>query len=284
MVVALGISMPAYSQVYLYTGGNPMAKMMLDFMEVMGFIHRLPDRYATNALRGKGYNGWSGFPTSSLWGMSPYSGMSTLAAPLAMSSMMSQPGMGGWPMPGNMTGAMMPLNSLNYPTFSQPSTAGRNSTLQPENGKIQISVEELQSLLANNRKRPADSTAFAKSPSLSSTLQGNRTGKTDEVGNRGTGSVLNDSTSGRSLPAKPDELAGLWMGSGRDILTITADRFVWTDPKGRVTQGSFRIQGDMMLVQADEASAPAEYKISYSGDEMVATNKAGYRYKFTRAK
>jgi hypothetical protein len=269
IILTAGVATPAHSQVYLYTGNNPMAKMMLDFMEVMGFIHRLPDRYAAGLGRSSG-TGWNTFPTSSLWGMNPYTGMSSLAAPMAMSSMMAQPGMGGWPMPGTMGNLSNPANLMNYSGFNASKPALPAAAL-PENGKIQLSFQELQQLLGERNRNSATTAPVASvfKPGISSLPPAISSG---------------ESAAKSPITKKHDELTGLWMGSGRDILTITANRFVWTDPGGRTTKGSFKIQGDTMLVQADTADTPATYQISYSGDRMVATNKAGYRYEFTRAK
>ena len=259
----------AQARVYVYTGNNPMAKMMLDFMEVMGFIRRLPDRYAADLISRN--RGWSGFPTSNLWGVSPYTGVASLAAPMAMSSMLSQPGMGGWPGVGSM--ATMPWSTGSPGTFPYSGLSGVTQLLaslpQPDNGKIQMSVEELQRLLGERRQQVA---AVDEKPMQRET-------------GAGFGKAVND----RGLKESPlsrlgrDELTGLWMGKNRDILTITGNRFIWTDPKGRITKGTFRLEGDTMLVQAEGTKAPAVYKVRYRNDQMVATNKAGFSYEFTRS-
>ena len=267
LLIAMTVAMPAQARVYVYTGNNAMAKMMLDFLEAMGFIHRLPDRYAASLLSRYRYPGLSGFPTTSLWGLSPYGGMSSLAAPLAMGSMLSQPGFGGWPGMAGMgaqpwNGALGGLNGLyngvnnGIGSLTPPTSplSGGNG-----NGQIQMSVDELQRLLDSRR----------------------------ESGDSGGGSITTNRptiTSSADATTTFDRLTGLWMGKNRDILTITGNRFIWTDPSGRITKGSFRLEGDRMLVQVDGATAPAVYRIRQSGDRMVATNQAGFSYEFTRSK
>lgn len=250
----------AQPRVYLYTGNNAMAKMMLDFMEVMGFIHRLPDRYAARYL--SRYRGWGGFPTSSLWGLSPYTGFSSLAAPLAMSSMLSQPGMGAWP--GGSGLDTMPwrgaLDGWPYGDAAGVSSLGR----VPAQGQVQMSVEELQRLLDSRDRRDGDDDAEPKR------LRG--------------GAGFGRAVGSGAATAGDDGLTGLWMGRNGDILTITGNRFIWTDPKGRITKGSFRLDGGTMLVQAEGAALPARYRIEQRGDRLIATNKAGFRYEFRRSR
>ncbi len=273
LVLVTIVAAPAQARVYVYTGNNPMAKMMLDFMEVMGFIRRLPDQYAANLIARN--RGWSGFPTSNLWGVSPYTGMASLAAPMAMSSMLSQPGMGGWPAMGSM--ATMPWSGN---SMSSMPYAGLNNMTQPlaslsppaDNGKIEMTVEELQRLLGERRQGSGISTQ-----DTSQSLPGIHAE---------TGKTVNDGGF-KAVPTprvKMDALTGLWMGKNRDVLTITGNRFIWTDPKGRITKGTFRLNGDTMLVQAEGAKTPAVYKVRYLGDRMVATNKAGFNYEFTRSR
>ena len=269
LLIAMTVAMPAQARVYVYTGNNAMAKMMLDFLEAMGFIHRLPDRYAASLLSRYRYPGLSGFPTTSLWGLSPYGGMSSLAAPLAMGSMLSQPGFGGWPGMGAMgaqpwNGALGGLSGLynGIGSLTTPTTGPLFGGALPGgngNGQIQMSVDELQRLLDSRR----------------------------ESGDAGGGSITTNRpkiTSSGLATTTFDHLTGLWMGKNRDILTITGNRFIWTDPSGRITKGSFRLEGDRMLVRVDGATAPAVYRIQQSGDRMTATNQAGFSYEFTRSK
>ncbi len=265
LLLLLALSAPAQAQprVYVYTGNNAMAKMMLDFMEVMGFIHRLPDRYAASYL--SRYRGWGGFPTSSLWGLSPYTGMSSLAAPLAMSSMLSQPGMGAWPGSGGLN--TMPWNSGTNSWPYGDSGVGLPSVSRPlEQGQVRMSVEELQRLLDSSRQRDGGDVAFEPKRYDDSSGFGRAVG------------------SGSASVSVIDDLTGLWMGKSGDILTITGNRFIWTDPKGRITKGSFRLDGNTMLVQADGVAAPARYRIDRRGDQLIATNKAGFRYEFRRSR
>lgn len=250
-----------------------MAKMMLDFMEVMGFIRRLPDRYATGLIARN--RGWSGFPTSNLWGVSPYTGLASLAAPMAMSSMLSQPGGAGWPAMGSM--ATMPWST--NPMGAMPYAGLNNMTRPPDsslpvanNGKIEMTVEELQRLLGERTQSTGAGGQNTRQMPLDDQ---------DDVGKAASDHRI------RAVPASRvnlDALTGLWMGKNRDVLTITGNRFIWTDPTGRITKGTFRLDGDTMLVQAEGAKAPAIYKVRYLGDRMVATNKAGFNYEFTRSR
>ncbi len=272
LVLVTIVAVPAQARVYVYTGNNPMAKMMLDFMEVMGFIRRLPDQYAANLIARN--RGWSGFPTSNLWGVSPYTGMASLAAPMAMSSMLSQPGMGGWPGMGNMATMPWSANSMGSMPY-----AGLNNMTPPlasisppaDNGKIEMTVEELQRLLGERRQGTG--------------ISAQDTSQSQPDIHAGTGKAVsgNRPKAASTSRVKMDALTGLWMGKNRDILTITGNRFIWTDPQGRITKGTFRLDGDTMLVQAEGAKAPAIYKVQYLGNKMVATNKAGFNYEFTRS-
>ncbi len=48
LLLLFTVQTPAYATLYRYSGNMPMAKMMLDFMEVMGFIYRVPESSAIN--------------------------------------------------------------------------------------------------------------------------------------------------------------------------------------------------------------------------------------------
>ncbi len=89
----------AVAATYRYNGNAPPAKMMLDLMEAMGVIERVPDA-------DYGYRRW---PVTSLWGLSPLSGApswpganpmlwSLMASPGGFPGAAGYPGMtGGWP-------------------------------------------------------------------------------------------------------------------------------------------------------------------------------------------
>ncbi len=276
MLLALAVAMPAQARVYVYTGNNAMAKMMLDYLEAMGFIHRLPDRYAIGLLSRYRYPGLSGFPTTSLWGLSPYGGMSPLAAPLTMGTMLSQPGLGGWPGWGFMgakpwNSGLSGLSGL-YNGFANGigNLAPLTSPLSGSKGKgqIQMSVDELQRLLDSRRESGGT---------------GEGTGTTSKSTTASPEFAITSPELGLATTTS-DHLTGLWMGKNSDVLTITGNRFVWTDPNGQTTKGSFRLDGDRMVVQVDGVGTPAIYQIQQSEDRIVATNKAGFSYEFTRAK
>ena len=64
LLLLFTVQTPAYATLYRYSGNIPMAKMMLDFMEVMGFIYRVPE---SSAAGGRGYSP----SAASLWGFPP---------------------------------------------------------------------------------------------------------------------------------------------------------------------------------------------------------------------
>lgn len=314
VIVALCLSLPAQARVYVYTGNNAMAKMMLDFLEAMGFIHRMPDRYAADLMRRYPAASWGGFPTSSLWGVSPSTGMSSLAAPMMLGGMMQQPGQNNGmsslaaPMmlgsmmqqPGlnngmsslaspMMLGNMMqqqggaydwskmshwPLLSSNATTTSSPWESSVDTLRYSEqfdspryddkNGRVEMSVDDLQDLLDDRRHNPASEALPEHKRNNNDTAVKPRQKRLASKG--------------------VDRLSGLWMGKNRDILTVTGNRFIWTDPSGKITKGTFRLQGDTMLVQAEGVNAPAIYKVRYSGDHLIATSQGGYSYEFTRSR
>ncbi len=271
-VLVLSTTLSAPAATYRYAGNNPMAKAMLDMMEIMGFIYRVPDSpYAGGMAYGSGSDVWN--PASLYSGMTNpflfpgFGGMGSLPYLYGMNGFPGANSLSAYPAWSNWNNRAFP-GPFNVPgpwsLVEKPAQGERQYTADD---KIELSSKELQNLLQAG-KVPAEQTVPYRSeqpPSLPPSSRG--------AGIPTTPSGPN--WSGRSLE-------GEWIGAQKDKLRITGQQFVWEDPSGRVTSGSFRLEGPLMIVQTKESKLPARYRVERSEDGFVAINEAGYRYEFHR--
>lgn len=252
------LSSTGHTATYKYAGNNPMAKMMLDLMEVMGFIYRVPDS-AGGGYGGSGMSGWNPL------GM--YSGLSNPMLMYQGAGLASQapgmfPSMGGW----NGQPFAMPGNNLD--------THGK---------QIQLSVNELQQLLesqsAQPRTAPVPDGQFLNRPkALAAVTPAVSEGSAPvsptarPEGKRG---------GGVEIPTL-DQFEGVWLGTRDDFLRISGNEFLWTAADGSTLNGSFYMDGGMMVVQTQQSPSPVRYVVNFSEHSFAAVNQAGHRYEFFR--
>ncbi len=189
--MAIATVAPAHADLYRYKGNMPMAKVMLDMMEALGYIQRVPDVYGGGAWGSP----WSSSLPLALWGLPSIYGLSGLPWGSGLGGLSGLPGISGlsglsgipWGtglsgLPGltNPTaltwpyapGATNPAQWMNNPynpaaTWSYPGTAGaypqgnlpaptaqarRSEDKAPREDKIEISMKDLQALIETARR------------------------------------------------------------------------------------------------------------------------------------
>lgn len=87
LLLLCAVHSPAQATLYRYSGNMPMAKVMLDLMEVMGFIRRVPESSAS-------VGGGHPLSAASLWGFNP--GM--MQIPVAGTNAFSSTGLNALPL------------------------------------------------------------------------------------------------------------------------------------------------------------------------------------------
>lgn len=222
-----------------------MAKMMLDLMEVMGFIHRVPD--SAGGYGPSAFSGWNPL------GM--YSGLSNPMLMYQGAGMASQvPGM--FPSPGGWSGQ----------PFSMPGRA----SIAPGQQRIALSVDELQRLLESRPPLPVADSATPIVPQA--TLPNNPALRVPEAAKAAVPG---------ETPAQ-NQFEGVWLGTRNDLLRISGSSFVWTAADGSTLDGSFYLDDGIMVVQTRQSETPARYVVQFSPDSFIALDEAGHRYEFVR--
>lgn len=250
VVIVLCLFSQAQAATYRYAGNNPMAKMMLDLMEVMGFIHRVPD--STGGYGPSTFSGWNPL------GM--YSGLSNPMLMYQGAGMASQ-----FP-------TMFPGQS---PWGSQPFAQPGNMAAAPGQQRIELSVDELQRLLESRSAPQLPPVHQGALQGPSSPVPANLPETIPRLSERNEVAAGNNSVG-------QDQFEGVWLGSRNDLLRISGNNFIWTSADGSALDGSFYLEDGVMVVQTRQSEKPARYRVQFSPNRFVAVNEAGYRYEFVR--
>ncbi len=251
LVAALLLAAPAGAATYHYNGNMPMAKVMLDMMEVLGYVTRVPDPAPYGAAGwGRPFAPW---PLTGLWGLgaNPLTGgLNPMTAGVpGLSALPGQQAMTGW--------------------------AGSAAQGALPQGTVSVDVNTLTTLM-NALQNRAGGTAPATAPTAPA---GSAPLFPAQPGGTGTAGLPAAGGSGQATLA---DLAGVWQGSNQDILTIVGNQFLWSNGRGQTVAGTLAVQGNQLVTHVPGVQTPVTYTYRLEGDRLEAVMANGQRYTFQR--
>ncbi len=254
LVAALLLAAPAGAATYHYNGNMPMAKVMLDMMEVLGYVTRVPDPAPYGATGwGRSFAPW---PLTGLWGLgaTPLTGgLNPVTAGVpGLSALPGQQAMTGWT--GSAAQGVLPRGTV-------PVDVNTLATL----------MNALQNRVGGAAPAPPPTTAGG-----SASVFPTQPGDTDTMGLPAAG--------GGTGQATLADLAGVWQGSNQDILTVVGNQFLWSNGRGQTVAGTLAVQGNRLVTHVPGVQTPVTYTYRLEGDRLEAFLANGQRYTFQRLK
>jgi hypothetical protein len=243
--------------------------MMLDMMEVMGVIERVPDANSGNR------RAW---PVTSLWGMNPSAMNPAMMAPGAMNPAMMNPMMRRG-FPSTMGAAGLPYGTPANRYFPQSVLPNRVPAFPSQDPRQNVR-SPMSPPRAGLNSLPAKKPLIRKrSDALWSahTIERQLADFEQTQNTKAEADVSVDIAEDR-----PVLIHGIWQGDNQAVLEFTDQQFVWTTASGKSNLGFFSFDGKILTTSIPNHNVMVRYKIELTNDHLVATSESGNRYEFQR--
>ncbi len=265
VVAALLLSQVALAATYRYNENAPPAKMMLDMMEVMGVIERVPDANTGHRRT---------WPVTSLWGMNPRAMSPAMMPPGVMNPAMINPMMGRG-FPSGMGAARLPYGTPANRFYPRPVLPNRRPA-HPSQVPWQNVRPAVEPPRANSSPVPAKKSLNRQ---LSTALW---SAHTIERQLADFAQTQNTEAAAPEPEHQPASIHGIWQGRSQAVLELTEQRFIWTTASGKSNSGFFKFDGKILTTSIPNHNVMVRYQIELTNDQLVATSESGNRYEFQR--